>query len=72
MGWLKKYVHLEEGRGGREGYVKSVSKRTRGEGCLKLMNLERTYFLNGSHPKIIGFIYFHEKTLEMMHVPYFI
>ena len=36
------------------------------------MNLESTYFLNGLHPKIVGFIYFNENPLKMTNVPYFI
>ena len=45
------------------GYLKSVSN------C---MNLKRTYFLNGPHPKLVGFIYFNENPLKMMNVRYFI
>ena len=66
-----KVLRLGEGRGGRE-YLKSVSKRTSGEGGLKLINLERTHFLNGPHPKIVGFLYFSENPLKMMNVSYFI
>ena len=56
---------------GEEG-IKGVSNCTRREEGLKLMNLERTYFLNGSHPKIVGFICFSENPLKMMNVPCFI
>ena len=41
-------------------------------GVPKLMNLRRTYFLNGPHPEIAGFIYFNENPLQMMNVPYYI
>ena len=36
------------------------------------MNVERTYFLNGPHPKIVGFIYLNENPLKIMSVSYFI
>ena len=42
-----------------------------GRGGRKLTNLESTYFLNGPHPKIVGFIYFNKNPLKMINVPYF-
>ena len=47
-------------------------KAYKGKGGLKLVNLERTFFLNGPHPQTVGFFYFNENPLKMMNVPYFI
>ena len=77
MGW--QVLRLGEGRGGRqtgwgggEGEPQKHIKVYEGVGGIKLVNIERTHFLNGPHPKIVDFIYFNENPLKMMNVPYLI
>ena len=74
-GWKSTYAEVreEEGEGGGgKGTSKVYQIVQGGEGKPKLMNLERTCFLNGPHPKIVGFIYFTGNPLKMMNVPYFV
>ena len=62
-------------RGKREGVpqkrIKAYKGAVGGWG-LKLINLERTHFLNGPHQKIVGFFYFSKNPLKKMNVSYFI
>ena len=61
-----------DGVGGGGGEPQKHIKVYKGVGGIKLVNIERTHFLNGPHPKIVDFIYFNENPLKMMNVPYLI